>query len=196
VYGLQGILEAYKAALSAVTLFGPTIFSQILRTVTASIGHCSQDQQKYSILLILTDGVIDGKLQLLYLFLFSSPTLSFPRLTPLTLDMESTIDEIVRKNDLPLSIVIVGVGTAEFKNMEILDADDNPLTSSWGEVAKRDIVQFVPFRDFKSLPASRLAAELLEEIPRQVLTSFSSKSSLSSFDSYFSFLIDFSFYPT
>ena len=32
-------------------------------------------------------------------------------------DMEATIDEIVRATDLPLGIVIVGVGNADFTNM-------------------------------------------------------------------------------
>jgi len=48
--------------------------------------------------------------------------------------MEATIDEIVKNNDMPVSIVIVGVGTADFKMMERLDADDSPLVSSAGEV--------------------------------------------------------------
>lgn len=38
-------------------------------------------------------------------------------------DMDKTIDEIVRGADLPLSIVIVGVGDADFDSMDVLDAD-------------------------------------------------------------------------
>jgi len=34
---------------------------------------------------------------------------------------------------LPLSIIIVGIGNEDFEKMEILDADDVPLVSSWGE---------------------------------------------------------------
>jgi len=48
---------------------------------------------------------------------------------------------------LPLSIIIIGVGNADFSSMSMLDADDGPLTSH-GRVAQRDIVQFVPFRHF------------------------------------------------
>ena len=43
--------------------------------------------------------------------------------------MKQTIDEIVRGADLPLSIVIVGVGEADFDSMDVLDADDEPLYS-------------------------------------------------------------------
>lgn len=44
-------------------------------------------------------------------------------------DMQKTIDQIVRGSSLPLSIIIVGVGSDEFESMEILDADENPLFS-------------------------------------------------------------------
>ncbi len=43
-------------------------------------------------------------------------------------DMDTTIRAIVKASNLPLSIIIVGVGDADFTNMKILDADDEPLT--------------------------------------------------------------------
>ena len=33
-------------------------------------------------------------------------------------DMQKTIDQIVRGSNLPLSIIIVGVGNADFSSME------------------------------------------------------------------------------
>ena len=45
------------------------------------------------------------------------------------MDMQQTIDSIVYASGLPLSIVIVGVGQADFTSMEELDADDAPLYS-------------------------------------------------------------------
>ena len=63
----------------------------------------TQDNQKYFILLIITDGIIN--------------------------DMQKTIDQIVRGSNLPMSIIIVGVGSDDFESMDILDADDNPLYS-------------------------------------------------------------------
>jgi len=44
-------------------------------------------------------------------------------------DMADTIDQIVRGAELPLSIVIVGVGDADFDSMDVLDADTEPLFS-------------------------------------------------------------------
>lgn len=84
----------------------------------------SQHNQKYLILLIITDGIIN--------------------------DMDKTIDEIVRGSSLPLSIIIVGVGDADFSSMDILDADDEPLYSKkYKKYMASDIVQFVPFKEFK-----------------------------------------------
>lgn len=42
---------------------------------------------------------------------------------------------IVRGSELPLSIIIVGVGNADFKAMEVLDADVVPLEAD-GETMK------------------------------------------------------------
>jgi hypothetical protein len=62
-------------------------------------------------------------------------------------DIEKTTDEIVRGSTMPLSIIIVGVGEANFDKMDVLDADDTPLYSNaHKKQMERDIVQFVPFR--------------------------------------------------
>ena len=86
-------------------------------------------------------------------------------------DMEDTKNCIVEGSKLPLSIVIIGIGNANFTYMEILDGDEQPLTSSSGEIRKRDIVQFVEFNKFKNRDSENcgphLAEEILKEIPRQ-----------------------------
>ena len=76
----------------------------------------------------------------------------------------------------PLSIVIVGVGGADFSAMEFLDADGKAL-SAGGRVAQRDIVQFVPFRRFAGGPSAgaQLAAATLAEIPSQLVRHFMAK---------------------
>ncbi|KAG7239851.1 hypothetical protein INR49_030564 [Caranx melampygus] len=89
---------------------------------------------------------------------------------------------------LPMSIIIVGVGPAEFDAMEELDGDEVRV-SSRGRLAERDIVQvlikilfnftvgtFVPFRDYidrsgnQVLSMARLAKDVLAEIPDQLLS--------------------------
>ena len=44
-------------------------------------------------------------------------------------DLQKTIDEVVYGSSLPLSIIIVGVGGADFSAMDELDADEVPLYS-------------------------------------------------------------------
>jgi hypothetical protein len=110
--------------------------------------NASQQNQKYAILVIIADGVIN--------------------------DLESTIKAIIKASDFPLSIIIVGVGPADFSAMDTLDGD-NALLKSGGNTAKRDIVQFVPFREFSAKGLSCLAEEVLKEIPGQVLQYFKMK---------------------
>lgn len=81
--------------------------------------------QQYFVLLIITDGEIT--------------------------DLDQTRQAIVNASKLPMSIIIVGVGSAEFQAMEFLDGDDGVLKSLSGEPAVRDIVQFVPFRQFQNV---------------------------------------------
>uniref|UniRef100_A0A3B3DII5 Copine C-terminal domain-containing protein n=1 Tax=Oryzias melastigma TaxID=30732 RepID=A0A3B3DII5_ORYME len=76
-------------------------------------------------------------------------------------------DAIVRASRLPLSIIIVGVGPADFKAMNHLDGDDGKLKSTTGEAVSRDIVQFVPFRDFKDVrPSSNRNHNGTEALPK------------------------------
>ena len=83
--------------------------------------------------------------------------------------MQKTIDQVVRGSTLPMSIVIVGVGSDDFESMDILDADEVPLYSmKYKKNMESDIVQFVPYREFKGNP-TQLAREILDEIPRQLL---------------------------
>lgn len=68
-----------------------------------------------------------------------------------------------------MSIIIVGVGAADFSAMEQLDGDDGRL-SAGGVYAQRDIVQFVPFRQFSGpMAQASLAAAVLQEVPGQFL---------------------------
>lgn len=64
-------------------------------------------------------------------------------------DMNDTRQAIVNASGLPMSLIIIGVGDADFADMEFLDGDGGVLKAPNGQPAQRDIVQFVPFRDFK-----------------------------------------------
>jgi len=99
-YGVQGILEAYRTALSMVQLSGPTNFTPVINHV-ARFAHEYQNGQQYFVLLILTDGIIT--------------------------DFEETKRAIVNASQLPISIIIIGVGNEDFSAMEELDCDKGRL---------------------------------------------------------------------
>jgi len=148
---LNGVVETYKNLLQDLNFAGPTKFSGVLNYVNRMIEYecVKMKQNKYYILLLMTDGIID--------------------------DMQETTDEIVRATALPLSIIIIGIGGANFTSMETLDADEKPLYSKkLKKKMERDIVQFVPFKEYKHDPI-RLAKETLEEVPRQLLSYMMSK---------------------
>ena len=72
--------------------------------------------------------------------------------------MQATKDAIVAASGTPLSIVIVGVGPADFSGMEELDGDGGVLKDSRFKAACRDIVQFVPFSKCVAKRASEASA--------------------------------------
>lgn len=49
-----------------------------------------------------------------------------------------------------MSIIIIGVGNANFEDMERLDADKKALQFN-GRKSSRDIVQFVPFKKYQGV---------------------------------------------
>ena len=64
-------------------------------------------------------------------------------------DLDATKQAVIRASVLPLSIIIVGVGSEDFSAMDELDSDDE-LLSHHGRTAQRDIVQFVEMQKFVS----------------------------------------------
>ena len=81
--------------------------------------------------------------------------------------MEVTKELLVELSKQPFSAVVVGVGNDDFKDMEVLDADETVLSDKHGNVAVRDIVQLVKYDNFKDLGMRELALEVLGEVPDQ-----------------------------
>ena len=147
--GISGVLSAYKDCIHKIELFGVTNFAPTINHVI-KVARNFLDGSQYFILLIITDGKIT--------------------------DMEETKLAIVKAGLLPISIIIVGVGGGDFVQMDELDGDDIRLRDESGEVASRDIVQFVPMRKILGTggpnsyaAGAKLAKEVLAEIPDQFL---------------------------
>jgi hypothetical protein len=140
VFGVQGMLDIYTHAVKNVELYGPTMFSPFLKEANRI---ASNNPNSYFVCLIITDGEVN--------------------------DMDQTIEQIIKSSTLPMSIIIVGVGEADFTKMDFLDSDDK-LLSLGSLKAERDIVQFVPFSKLKNSNPDALAEEVLREIPKQFMS--------------------------
>lgn len=136
--GIDGVIEHYRATFrSGLVMSGPTDITEVVYTA-AGFAKSAQEEaaktgkQKYTILLILTDGSVT--------------------------DVSRTVAALNQVSDSPLSIVIVGVGNADFSAMQFIDDQGSP----------NDIAQFVAFNRYKT-DAVGLSRATLEEIPDQLV---------------------------
>ena len=150
IHLIDNVLKEYRQFITKINLSGPTNFAPMINDLNREVKENIKNGliMHYNILMILTDGQID--------------------------DMQDTIDALVEASFLPISVIIVGIGNGNFNNMDVLDADENPLYDRRRRKADRDLVQFVPFNNFKNDPP-KLAEQVLEEIPRQVVEYYDHK---------------------
>lgn len=146
-HGIPDIIAAYQNCVRQIELYGPTNVAPIINHVARFADAAAKNQQhtatNYFILLLITDGVIS--------------------------DITDTVTAIVNASYLPMSLIIVGVGDADFSQMNFLDCDEGLLKARNGTEALRDIVQFVPFRDYRQVAPAELAKAVLAEVPKQVV---------------------------
>jgi len=137
VDNVDGIIGAYRKTFSSgLVMSGPTVITEVLRTgaafaISAQEAAMAEGKQNYSVLLILTDGAVS--------------------------DVAATarcLDEI---KNAPLSVVIVGIGSADFTSMQFLDDQASDI----------DIAQFVEFNKYKH-DSMGLSNATLQEIPMQL----------------------------
>ena len=138
IIGIDQIVACYRATLPNINLSGPTLFGPLLNQFLQYV-RALEGQTVYNIMLLLTDGIIN--------------------------DMAETIRLLVDLSALPCSIIIVGVGNADFSQMEDLDGDGQILRDDRGRPCMRDIVQFVRFTE--CVARGNLAEEVLKEVPPQ-----------------------------
>jgi hypothetical protein len=150
IEGIDNIIKAYKESLSKIEYFYPTYFHEVIDKVIKEVKYDMKyhsEENHYYILLILTDGNMN--------------------------DSEQTRDKIIEASNLPISIIIVGIGGEDFdfNLMKMLDGNNTALVGSKGKPWKRDIVHFVQFNKFKGDDVgigSDLTDELFKEVPGQI----------------------------
>ena len=100
IYGLDNVLEYYVESLKLVDMVGPTYFQFIIKNIVDSIKKEMKDKSSriYHVFLILTDGKIE--------------------------DMNETKHILVEASKMPLSIIIVGIGNADFGKMTELSKNN------------------------------------------------------------------------
>lgn len=141
VEGVQGIMDAYRGVFrTPLRMSFPTKFTEVIRTAAGYAQHEQEGAREegylsYTILLILTAGNVE--------------------------DVQETKKHLIAASKEPLSVVILGIGDADFSGMEFLDAFDAEVE------AGRDITKFVEFNDYKSYNA--LTEAVLDEIPDQLV---------------------------
>jgi len=147
VSGVSGILQAYRGTFTQnITLSGPTLFQDVIHRASMNAAMAQDNarragRQAYSVLLIITDGAVS--------------------------DVNATKNALIAASQSPLSVVIVGVGNADFSAMQFLDDFRAPPPSS-------DIAQFVEFRRHAHDKRS-LTEATLEEIPEQLVSYFTKR---------------------
>ena len=138
-HGVDGILEAYHHTFrTGLVMSSPTTFDDVIRMAAKKATAWAQSKQSYTILLIVSDGAVS--------------------------DPHATAAVLKEVGDTPLSVVIVGVGNADFSSMEFLDDLQG---------VKRDICQFVQFNKHSS-SSSDLSSVTLREIPDQLVGYYTS----------------------
>jgi len=135
--GVDGILEAYRSVFkSDLIMSGPTVYDQVLQAAAMkarayhSIG--SQERFHYKVLLIITDGI--------------------------AVNIEETKRKAIVYSQFPFSVIVVGVGRADFSELYSI----NNLPNC------RQNVTFVEFRQHQHDGVS-LARAALERLPQQIV---------------------------
>lgn len=143
--GIEGVISKYYDSLDYVAPHQPCHMNPVIQHVVTECSRKDRENKHtaYTVLLLITDGDYQ--------------------------DQKRVADTICAAADLPLSIVIVGVGNSDFPLLDELDGDDVRLCNSEGVPAARDIVQVVHFHKHRHSPAA-LARETLAEIPSQLIS--------------------------
>ena len=84
-------------------------------------------------------------------------------------DEKETINNIVESSFLPISIIIVGIGNGDFRNMDLLEENDDLLIDSYNRKCNRNNIKFIRFDKYLN-QQNILIEEILKEVPKQIVS--------------------------
>lgn len=83
-------------------------------------------------------------------------------------DHDELIDNIVKASFFPISILFIGMGDGNFKDMEVFNQPR--IKNSDGNIIQREVTKFVKFNDFTGMKGSDLTAAIMGNIPEQIVS--------------------------
>jgi len=146
VTGVDGILKAYRNVMKGpIVMSSPTDITGVINhaasTAKRALSTAIENQRlAYTILLILTDGSVEN--------------------------VNEMMNCLGAASSAPLSIIIIGIGKADFGAMKFLD--------EFTVQDSRDICQFIEFETYRR-NNSAFTRATLEEIPEQIVGFFLSE---------------------
>jgi hypothetical protein len=149
--GMEETMQLYKDAVPQLKFGGPRNFSKVI-TAAMDFVKCSQEQQSYGVLVMLTCGV--------------------------NADYDKVEKMLEQVSKSPISVVVIGIGKADFRKLKLLDGDwysrmeTDPVSSIHCVehvclmiASQRDVISFTVFNH----EMRHHIPETLQEIPRQLL---------------------------
>lgn len=139
--GIDGVLDAYKSVfLTDLTMSGPTDITSVVKAAASRAKKFEHGSLRYGVLLVLTDGIVS--------------------------DADTTRALLHAISDLPLTVLIVGIGAADFTRMnEIVEYSNS---------TSRHNVSFVSYREHQDDPRA-LSTAALRDIPNHIVDYFAGK---------------------
>ena len=142
--GIQGVLDAYRTVFETdLTMSGPTEIHTVLNQAAARSKRFyntppSDTNMQYCVLLVLTDGIVN--------------------------DLQSTKEllQSYRKLGLPLSVIVVGIGRADFSEFHRWNNERSDV---------RGRFKFVEFREHQFDPDT-LSRQALLNVPHEIVDYF------------------------
>lgn len=140
--GMNGVMDVYHSTIPKLDFGCDSVFRGVLSKAREVCSSMKQSRGEYMVLLIFTDGQMG--------------------------DVDESIQWVCENSDLPISIIVVGVGNSNFSGMHKLNGGKNNLKHN-GKSPCRNIMQFLAMNTVSNKTPQQIASSLLEVIPQQLV---------------------------